>query len=171
MKKIEEFINSSDDSKYYNFIYDKLSETQKEELLKLVLKLDNAGAKKPLSWAFSEIEEGIPQLSRFIFLKHIFAIIDDLDGNISLADDIDEFYETDIYAVSEKIEKYLGKNEFHNFLKSYTKGVMWQVLNLIDEGNYNEDGYPMWLLKEDNSEKNIGGLHESFDEFEEELKN
>ncbi len=168
MKKIEEFINDLD-SKYYKFSYNKLSETQKEEILKLVIKLENAGAKNPFSWAFSEVKEGIPQFSRFIFLKHIFDIIDDLENNILLANEVDEFYKIDIYSVSEKIEKHIGKEEFEKFLKSYTKGVMWQVLNLIDEGNYNEEDYPMWSLKECNSGKNIGGLHEDFYEFEEEI--
>ncbi len=170
MKKVEDYINQSESSYFYKKEYEALSKEQKERVKQLAVELDNEGAKDPISWAMSEVKENIPQFSRFLFLKGIFDIIDDVEGNIGLADDIDESYDEDIFEILAKLEEQIGKKECYDFLKSFSKGVIWQVLNFIDDGNYNSEGKPMWNLKEYETERFINGLHENFNDFEEELK-
>ncbi|OJJ14635.1 hypothetical protein BKI52_42155 [marine bacterium AO1-C] len=174
MSLIEKYIASSDNEKYYRERLDQLDQTQKAKLEDLLDRLEKAGAKKPLDWALSNVEESIPQFARFLMLKGLFEIIEDIEGNMGFAEDVDESYEDDIEEVSNQLKTAIGEDGLNKFLKSYTKGVMWQVINLIDEGNYNTNGDPGWVLKEVNSEgkitgKNVGGLHESFVDFEEEI--
>ncbi len=174
MNIIEKHLNNSNSREYYKREVEKLDIEQKEKLEKLLQKMENAGAKNPLSWAMSEITEGIPQFGRFLMLKGLNDITCDVEGNICLADDVDEYYENDIYKMSDKIKKIIGETAFNEFLKSYTKGVMWQVANLIDDGNYNQNNEPGWALSEVNNDgkttgKFIGGLHESLNDFEEEV--
>ncbi len=172
MSLIEKYIEQSEDKGYYSEEISKLNEEQKKQLEILLQKLDDCGAKDPLSWAHSEVRENIPQFARFLFLKGVFEIIDDTEENMALADDVDEDYAEDIFEVSEKLEEAIGSEELNEFLKSYTRGVVWQVLNHIDEGNYNNKSLPEWSLKEtsNSANRNIGGLHESFNEFKDELK-
>jgi len=174
MSLIEKYIASSGDEKYYRKRVDQLDQNQQAKLEDLLRKLEKAGAKKPLDWALSDVEESIPQFARFLMLKRLFEIIEDIEGNIGFADDVDENYESDIEEVCDQLKTAIGEEVLNKFLKSYTKGVMWQVINLIDEGNYNTNGDPGWVLKEVSSEgkvtgKNVGGLHESFSDFEEEI--
>lgn len=170
MKTIQDYIDQSEDKAYYTREYENLSTEQKEKFEGLVLALDSENASRPLGWALSETTENIAQFSRFLFLKGMFDIANDVEGNIDLALDVDEDYEEDIFEVAEKLEEVIGKKELNDFLKSYSKGMMWQIFNFIDEGNYNSEDKPMWTLKEDKTNRNIGGLHENFDGFEEELK-
>jgi hypothetical protein len=44
---------------------------KEQELKRLTEIFKEGGAIDPESWASSEIEEGIPQLARFNFLKHL----------------------------------------------------------------------------------------------------
>lgn len=175
MKYIEKYINAkASNKKYYELQVDKFTPEQKEKLNALLEKMEKAGASDPLSWAFSEIRENIPQFARFAVLKGLFDIVDDVEGNIDFACDVDERYEEDIYEVKEKLSKVIGEKQLNAFLKSYTKGVMWQVTNLLDEGNCMEDNEPGWILSELDNDGNttnryINGLHESLNEFEEEL--
>lgn len=174
MKEIEEYLKNSESSEYYKQEIDKLNKEEKIRLENLLQKMDNVGAKKPIAWALSEITENIPQFGRFIFLKGLFDIITDIEENILLADDIGESYEGDTFDTSKKLKEVIGEAELNNFLISYGKGMMWQIVNQIDEGNYNTKGEPMWSLKEfkdgNTTERSIGGLHESFSDFEDELK-
>jgi len=176
MNLIEKYSKAPECSEYNKQSIDKLNKEQKNHLEKLLEKMENSGATRPLDWALSEITENIPQFGRFLMLKGLYDIINDVEENMGLADDIDESYENDIFEVAEQLKETIGEEGLNNFLKSYAKGIMWQVTNLIDEGNYNSNGEPNWALKElanenDNkSERFINGLHESFNEFEEELR-
>ena len=174
MRSIEKYLQNSTDKDYYESSIDKLDDEQKKELEELLQNLDEAGAKEPLGWALSQITEGIPQFGRFVFLRELYNIINDTEENLALADDIDEGYEEDIFEVVDKLKETLGEQKFDNFLKAFTKGVMWQVINLIDEANHNQKGEPKWSLKEIKNDntigKTLGGLHESFNQFEDELQ-
>ncbi len=175
MNIINKYIAESESNQYYKSKIDKLTEEQRNKLEILLQKLEDSGAKKPLSWALSETTENIPQFARFLFLKGLADIVSDVEENMGLADDVDENYEGNIFDVSNKLKGTIGELELNNFLISYAKGIMWQVANLIDNGNYNEKGEPMWSLKEigksedGNSERFISGLHENLNNFEEEL--
>ncbi len=174
MNLLKKHIESSENKEYYRNRIKELDKNQKDKLENLLQKMNNSGAKRALGWALSEVTENIPQFGRFLFLKGLYNIINDVQDNMAFADDIDEDYEDDIFEVSEKLKKSIGEAALNNFLKSYTKGVMWQITNLIDEGNYNRNGEPGWCLKESKKDNTtnrfINGLHESFNEFEDELK-
>ncbi|MEW7280384.1 hypothetical protein ABW636_17470 [Aquimarina sp. 2201CG1-2-11] len=172
MNLIEKYIESSNSIEYYKDRIDKLSIKQREELENLLEKMNNSGAKEPLSWALSEITENIPQFGRFLFLKELYGIINGVEENMGFADDIDENYEEDIFEVAEKLKKSIGEKELNDFLKSYARGIMWQVTNQID-GTYNSSREVVWALKEVKdgaNERFISGLHENFNEFEDELE-
>ena len=174
MNLTQKYIETSNYKQYYKEVVSKLDKAQKEKLEILLQKMDNSGAKKPLGWALSEITEDKAQFGRFLFLKGLFKITHNIKGNMSFADDVDGTYEENIFKVHAKLKNSIGEDALNNFLKSYTKGVMWQVVDQIDEGNYNTIGEPMWLLKETTNNKlkgrTINGLHEDFNEFEDELK-
>jgi hypothetical protein len=73
-KKLEKYINASSDTEYFEQSISKLNDKQKSELEDLAIRLDNAGAKNPLQWAYSEVRENIPQFGRFLVLKRLFEI-------------------------------------------------------------------------------------------------
>ncbi len=171
MNLIEKYIENSENTEYYKTAVEKLNAEQQNDLENLLEKMDHSGAKNPLGWALSEITENIPQFGRFLFLKELYGIINDVEENLAFADDVDENYEDDIFEVAKKLKKVIGDKGLNNFLKSYTKGVMWQVTNQID-GTYGfgEVGWTLKEFKNGVTKRSINGLHESFNEFEDELK-
>ncbi len=173
MKYIEKYLTIRT-PKYYSLQISKLNDAQKEDLERLLEKLEKSGSRDPLSWALSEVQENIPQFARFSMLKGLVEIVDDVEGNIGLSDDVDEDYREDIFEIQKRLIKAISEEELNAFLKSYTKGVMYQVANLIDEGNAGADNQPGWVLSEINNDGDltgrfINGLHESLSEFENEL--
>ena len=172
MKNLEKYLEASSHKEFFERRISKLTEEQKSELEDLVIRLDNAGAKNPLQWAFSEVSENIPQFGRFLVLKKLFEIAKSPKENISTAIDFDDEVEEKFLEIS----KIVGKKKFLDFLISFSKGIMYNVVELIDEGNRNmdEDKVNWVLLKTDeegkHSEQIIQGLHEDFLEFEDEIK-
>ncbi|MFC6096329.1 hypothetical protein ACFPVY_06680 [Flavobacterium qiangtangense] len=172
MKNIQTHLDNSSDKKYYEHIISKLTDEQKEEFESLVIRLDNSGAKNPLQWASSEVREKIPQFGRFLVLKSLFDIAKSTKDNISMADDFDE----DFNEKYTEIENILGQEKLSDFLKSYSKGIIYSVIGLLDEGNINSDRDKIsWtLMKTDENFETTGqiisGLHEDFLEFEDEIK-
>lgn len=171
MKHTEKHLDNSSDKKYYKKVISKLTDEQKEALENLVIKFENAGAKNPLTWAVSEITEGIPQFGRFLMLKALFDIGKSTKDNIAMAEDFD-------FELDEKyteIKDAVGKKKLLAFLTSYSKGLLYNVIELLDEGNRTADRDKIsWVLMktDENAEPTgqiIQGLHESFFEFEEEM--
>lgn len=172
MEHIQKHLDNSADKKYYQHIISKLTDKQKEEFENLVIRLDNAGAKNPLQWASSEIKEGIPQFGRFLMLKNLFKIGKSIDGNISTAGDFDE----DFDEKHTEIKNTIGEEKLLDFLTSYSKGIIYNVIGLLDEGNIDADRDKIsWTLMKtdenfDPTGQIIQGLHEDFLEFEDEMK-
>jgi len=172
MEKLEKYLDALPSNDYYVRKIAELTEKQKSELEDLLIRLEKAGAKKPLQWAFSEISENIPQFGRFLVLKKLFEIAKSPKDNISMAYDFDE----EIKHKFLEISNIVGEEKILDFLTSFSKGVMYNVAELIDEGNRNmdEDKVNWVLLKTDedgkHSEQIIQGLHEDFMEFENEIK-
>jgi hypothetical protein len=176
MEKLEKYLDSLPNSEfgkeYYVRRISELTEKQKSEMEDLVIRLDNAGAKKPLQWALSEVRENIPHFGRFLVLKKLFEIAKSPKDNLSIAFDFDEEIEDKFLEISNMV----GEEKFLDFLTSFSKGVMYNVVELIDEGNRNvdKDKVNWFLLKTDengkHSEQIIQGLHEDFLEFEDEIK-
>lgn len=150
----------------------KFTDVQKEEYESLVMRLGNAGAKNPSSWASSEVTEGLPQFARFLILKSLFDIAKSTDDNIAMAadfdDELDEKYNT--------IKNAVGEEKLLSFLTAYSKGIIYNVIGLLDEGNQESDRDKIsWtLMKTDENFESTGqiiqGLHEDFLEFEDEIK-
>jgi len=173
MENLEKYLDASSEWKeYYLQEISELTEEQKTELEDLLIRLDKAGAKEPLSWALSEVTENIPQFGRFLVLKNLFEIAKSPTKNISMALDFD----CEIKNKFSEISKTVGEEKLLDFLSSFSKGMMYHVVELFDEGNRNakEDKVNWVLLKTDengkHSEQIIQGLHEDFLEFENEIK-
>ncbi|MFV0542006.1 MAG: hypothetical protein ACK5MZ_12360 [Aestuariibaculum sp.] len=172
MKHTQQHLENSDHKEFYEQEISKLTDKQKEEFESLVIRLENAGAKNPLSWASSEVSEKIPQFGRFLVLKSLFDIAKSIEDNILIAEDFDEEIEDKFEEIKEKV----GQKELFDFLKSYSKGMIYNVIEILDEGNQEVDRDKIsWILMktDDNFEPNgqiIQGLHEDFLEFEDEIK-
>ncbi|MFT0212316.1 hypothetical protein VQ643_06825 [Pseudomonas sp. F1_0610] len=155
----------------------------------LINRLKQAGAKNPKSWASSEISENIAQFGRFLMLKNLTQLHNDIQGNLSYAGDIGCSVAPEYQALCEKLAngtqkpesvvvyeklcELLGEQNIAYFLHDYGKGLIGQVIDLLDEGNYNlEQDKVGWLLVETDehgmtTDRPIQGLHEDFLEFEE----
>lgn len=172
MKHTEKHLQNSADKEYYEKQISKLTDNQKEEFESLVIRLENAGAKNPLSWANSEVNEKIPQFGRFLVLKSLFEITKSTEDNISMATDFDDDFEDKF----EEIKEQIGQEKLIDFLKSYSKGIIYNLIELLDEGNreVDRDKISWTLMKTDENFEPTGqiiqGLHEDFLEFEDEMK-
>lgn len=148
------------------------TDLQKEEYESLVTRLGNAGAKDPSSWASSEVTEGIPQFARFLVLKSLFDIGKSTEDNIAMAADFDDELDEKYNAIKDAV----GEEKLLDFLTSYSKGILHNVVSLLDEGNQESDRDKIsWtLMKTDENFEPTGqmiqGLHEDFLEFEDEIK-
>lgn len=175
MKDINKYIDklNEHDQKYYRHRLKELSEAQKNELAELVENLDNAGATKPLSWAWSEITEGIPQFARFRVLQELYSAAYDVAGSIDSAENDFGYNAGTTY---EAISGNLGKEKTDQFLIAYAKGMLYNLIGFLDEGNIEaeRDGFSWRLMKTgehgDEMIRGIDGLHEDFMEFEKEIK-
>ena len=171
MEHTQKYLDNSADKEYYNQVIAKLTDTQKEQFESLVIRLENAGAKNPLQWASSEVTEGIPQFGRFLMLKSLFDISKSTDDNISMAGDFDENFD-EKYA---EIKDIVGQEKLLAFLTSYSKGIIYNVVEILDEGNreVDRDKISWTLMKTDENFEPTGqiiqGLHEDFLEFDNEI--
>lgn len=172
MSIVEKHIEISPFKEMYLKSLSQFTEGQKAELEDLVIRLDNAGAKNPLQWAISEIEENIPQFGRFLVLKRLFKIANSPMETISMAEDFDDEIEDKYQEICRKA----GKELMSDFLKSFSMGVVWNAMEVLDEGNRNaDDDKVSWVLMRTDEDGNpteqiIEGLHEDFIEFENEVK-
>ncbi|HJT74163.1 MAG TPA: hypothetical protein VJ720_09095 [Chitinophaga sp.] len=170
MKELQKYLEQSSDRKYYEHRISTLSETEKERLEQLVIKMANAGAKEPFSWAFSEFREGIPQFARFMVLKGLYQSAYDIEGSIGTGNDFDPHIDT----VYKEIADAVGEEKLKGFLINYGKGMLYNMLGILDEGNTDYESEDSWQLMEHNRGsdtlgKPVSGLHEDFLEFEQQL--
>lgn len=172
MKYTQQHLENSADKEYYEKQISKMTDLQKEEFESLVIRLENAGAKNPLSWANSEVSEKIPQFGRFLVLKSLFDIAKSTEDNISMAGDFVEDFKEKFAEINEKV----GQEKLFDFLTSYSKGIIYNIIELLDEGNrdVDRDKISWMLMKTDENFEATGqiiqGLHENFLEFENEIK-
>jgi hypothetical protein len=172
MERIKTILENSSNKIYYEQNISKFTDEQKNEFIDLVLRLDNAGAKNPLQWAYSETKEKIPQFGRFLVLKKLLEIAKSVEDNVAMASDED-------YEIEEQfleIQKIVGEKKLKDWLISYSKGLVYNLLELFDEGNrdYEKDRISWALVKTDEECEPTGqiieGLHEDFIGFEDEIK-
>ena len=172
MKQTQKHLENSNQKKFYERKISELTSEQKNELESLVIRLEKAGAKNPLSWALSEVTEKIPQFGRFLVLKTLFDIAKSTEDNISIAEDFDE----DFNDKFDEIKENVGQEKLFDFLTSYSKGIIYNLIELLDEGNreFDRDKISWTLMKTDENFEPTGqiiqGLHEDFLEFENEIE-
>lgn len=168
----EKYLNAFDDSlkPFFEKKIKSLSDEQIIALNELINRMENAGCKNPFSWAFSEITENIPQFARFLVLKNLFEIANDIDRAIEFA----EAYADNYSDLEGKILQVVDKSLLKQYLAAYNRGMIGRFVDLIDEGNKDADKYNVdWaLLKTDSDGKHteqiIQGLHEDLIGFENE---
>ncbi|WP_337085141.1 hypothetical protein [Elizabethkingia anophelis] len=172
MKHTQKHLENSDHKEFYEQKISTLTDLQKEEFENLVIKLEKAGARNPLSWASSEVTEKIPQFGRFLVLKSFLDIAKSTEDNLTMAEDFDEEMEDKLEEIKEKV----GEEKLFDFLKSYSKGMIYNIIELLDEGNREaeRDKISWTLMKTDENFEPTGqiiqGLHEDFLEFEDEIE-
>lgn len=119
------------EQKRYRYELSKLDAAQLQQLEALVTRMARSGARRPLSWAWSEFREGIPQWARFMILKGMYLSAGDLKGNTDAA--------TDFLPCSgstyNQVAAAIGEEKLNQFLVSYSKGMLYNLLGLFDEGH------------------------------------
>jgi hypothetical protein len=142
-----------------------------KELTALFRKL---GAPDPEDWARSQIEEGIPQLARFLFLRQAWRqIVSEDDSSwIDLSIARAEQHPNEPYAgVGNALRSLRARGALDEEITNLVRGMQVQALFsfccLLDDPGDLEDEVAQvgWALTEIDSEGNviggIGGLHES----------
>lgn len=167
----EKYVTQSADRKMYEYHIPKLSEEKQEQLEALVQKLEAAGATRPLSWAWSETKEGIPQFARFRVLQELYQTACAVPANIDCAHDFDP----EMGTLYQEIAAVSGKAALDQLLLNYGRGLLSHLISLLDEGNFESerDGFS-WQLMQTNPETDellagIHGLHEDFIDFDQEI--
>jgi hypothetical protein len=148
-----------------------LFSTKKSRLARL---FEIAGATDPQSWAKSEVDEGIPQLARFLFLRQAWRQIV-ADGDVTWIDREIQFAKRSPDApgagLGHSLSRLLSGGANREDLTELARTVQWQLLHglcyqLSDPSiAESELGHVRWGLFEVNNDgkpgRPIEGLHES----------
>lgn len=162
---------SDHNRKHYEYELSKMSEEKKQQLETFVVRLVKEGAKNPLSWAFSEVQEGIPQFARFMIIKNMYLCAYDVAGNVDAGEEFDQQTSN----IHQEIVEKIGTEKLHQFLKSYAKGMLYNMVGVFDEGNLDYESDYSWQLMQynpvtDTLGRPVSGLHEDFLEFDAEIE-
>ncbi len=146
-------------------------EDEKKRLAGLFRKL---GADDPESWAYSQVEEGIPQLARFLFLRQAWRHIVSTDNHHWIGAYIDAFDEDPdgpYASVGWALKGLQAKGATSQELSHLVRGMQAELLFgfcylLEDPGDLEEEvtdmRWGLYLLDENYQPiRPIGGLHES----------
>jgi hypothetical protein len=143
-----------------------------DELTALFQKL---GATEPSSWARSQLEEGIPQLQRFLFLKQAWRNIvcesdtDWMQRCIQRAQkNPDEPYAGVGHALRRCLDQGVSAQDLNDIVRGMQAELLFGFCYLLDDPSFNEEEFSdlEWGLFEINTDgapvpPRIGGLHES----------
>jgi len=172
MKILQEYLEklSDNEQKRYRYELSKLTEAQVAQLETLVQRMGRSGAAQPLSWAWSEFREGIPQWARFMILKAMYGGARDIEGNVNAAAE----FLPETTGIYEMLSAVVGPERLAQFLEGYSKGMLYNLLGTFDEGNPDYDEQDSWLLVTHDREtgelgKPISGLYGDFLEFDQEI--
>lgn len=171
MRKLNELLEEmpTADKKFYCREISNWDDDKKQHLEKLCNIFIKAGAKNPVSWAYSEVTEGISQIGRYLMLKNLFAVIK--DPNCVIVDAAE--YDPDIQSKINVVTEVLGEEFLNKMLYAYGKAIISGVISILDEGNYCIDNDCVnWCLSETDAHgkltgRLIQGLHEDFYDFDE----
>ncbi|MGI1679858.1 MAG: hypothetical protein K6L75_14040 [Cellvibrionaceae bacterium] len=139
----------------------------KDELTRI---FKNLGADEPAMWADSQITEGIPQLSRFFFLKGMWdAVVPDHEKWIDEYErdnEVNECFSGAGIAIRKMIECGVPKKYITELCRGVCGELIFNIAHMIDDPSViPENDYVNWGLFEidvnGNPKSLIGGLHES----------
>ncbi|MCW5829020.1 MAG: hypothetical protein KIT79_06860 [Deltaproteobacteria bacterium] len=134
------------------------------------------GARHPERWAKSQIEEGIPQLARYLFLRQAWKHVVDPNGDW-IADSITtENRDLPGGNIGPALNRIVAQGATHADINTIVRIKQWELLSrlchLIDDPDLEEDevksiGWRLFLVNEnDEPIEIIPGLHESVLEVE-----
>lgn len=146
--------------------------TDLDELTALFEKL---GAREPASWARSQLEEGIPQLQRFLFLRQAWRNVvregdtDWIQGEIQRAQQYpDRPYAGVGHALRRCLDKGVSAQDLNDIVRGMQTECLFNICYLLDDPMLTEKELVDfgWGLFQVDSAGNpippcIGGLHES----------
>jgi len=133
-----------------------------------------AGAPDPQTWAKSEIDEGIPQLARFLFLRQAWRLV--------VADSDVTWIDREIHQSEQKpnlpgaglghaLSRLLGAGASREDLTELARTLQWQLLHgmcyqledpSIEEPELKHVAWGLFEIDEEgNAGRSIHGLHES----------
>jgi hypothetical protein len=142
-----------------------------DELTALFAKL---GAREPASWARSQIEEGIPQLQRFLFLRQAWrdVVSDDntdwMQAYMQRAQkNPGEPYAGVGHALRRCLDKGASAQDINDIVRGMQAELLFGFCYLLEDPSFTESEFAelAWGLFEVDSDgrpvRSIGGLHES----------
>jgi hypothetical protein len=147
--------------------------TRTMEHAEILVALERLGAPEPESWAASEIDEGIPQLARFAFLKGAWqgvvdpedtAWIDRLLSRTPTAADAPFAGTAD--ALRRLLDGGVDRRYLHEVVRGMQAELVFHLCYLLDDpGIADGNDVVAWALYEldddDRPGREISGLHES----------
>jgi hypothetical protein len=159
-------------------VFAHLSPAERTRAQSLAETFRGLGAEEPEAWALSEVEDGIPQLARFIFLRRLWRGAEEwtqapadwfIDRDPEPADDDEEDddapsaeavpveeedAEPAFFAVQQAVRRILAAGADPEDLKEVARAVflhaVFAAVQTVDEGYDPEvgEGMPGWLLTE-----------------------
>ncbi|MGP8052431.1 MAG: hypothetical protein ACLQAH_01275 [Limisphaerales bacterium] len=140
----------------------------KQELTKLFTRL---GARNPEQWAKSQLEEGVPQLARFLFLRQAWNLLVGSDDRTWIRTQAATDSSVPGGAIAPALKRLLEKDVCEEDLTTVVRVMQWRLLSafcylLDDPGNLEDEVKDIaWRLFEVNKNGEpiavIAGLHES----------
>jgi len=145
-----------------------------ETLAELTALFERAGAPDPASWAASQVDEGIPQLHRYLFLRQAWKAIEAqgdarwVDASIAHADkQPDAPYAGLGAALGRALAAGAAKDDLAEIARAAQAELLFQLCYLLEDPSLEEPelqgvAWGLFQVDEDgNPLAPIGGLHES----------
>jgi len=149
------------------------------EMSRLTHLLEVAGATDPQAWAKSEIDEGIPQLARFLFLRQAWRLVI-ADSDVAWIDrEIQQSKQRPNLpgaGLGQALSRLLSAGANRDDLTELARTVQWQLLHSlcyqledpsIEESELSQVVWGLFEVDEDgNAGRSIHGLHESLNQMD-----
>ncbi|MCF7752140.1 hypothetical protein KQ945_15370 [Bacillus subtilis subsp. subtilis] len=139
-----------------------------ERHARLTAAMQAAGCTAPRDWVRSELSEDIAQFARFLVLRDVHQLADDVEGTLS-----DMTHDRpDLQASVETLRAALEPSALHALLLAYGRALGNGFVMVLDEGPAAQDAdMPGWQLMETGADgaptgRAVQGLHEDYLDFE-----
>ncbi|MCP3383917.1 hypothetical protein NLM31_26465 [Bradyrhizobium sp. CCGUVB4N] len=144
-----------------------------DELTELFRRL---GARNPADWARSQLDEDLPQLARFLFLREAWKLVVADDGAGWIRDRINDVSSNPGGEIGPALQRLLSAGAAESDLTAVVRAMQWRLLfglcRLLDDpGSLEEEarGVAWRLFQIDEDERPtvvMGGLYESILEMD-----